>query len=260
MGFSKKMKNLPKVSGSFDVISQDSWEFVSMPCKEVSSRNLRVFDIRDRHYVSGNVMDALLCITPNCTKHPFHRIQKCGCQIVCNSEDFTTDTVEQESSEMSVQSLDNAAESNSENIQNDEDVVPSGESESDHNVPSVLNDTNMDEEFGSPCASSSFINNSATIRNAHNDSIVSDCAVFDPFSGLNETSSPNRSQLHKYVESRMTWFGGLYTHTRETSVTSFRYDGLDQSISRGLLDALDESFDVHETQKNLSLYGFETVC
>jgi hypothetical protein len=80
-------------------------------------------DIRDRHYVSGNVMDALLCITPNCTKHPFHRIQKCGCQIVCNSEDFTPDTVEQESSEMSVQSLDNATESNSENIQNDEDVV-----------------------------------------------------------------------------------------------------------------------------------------
>lgn len=259
MGFSKKMKNLPKVSGSFDVIAQDSCEFVSTPCKEVSSRKLQVFGIRDRHYISENVMDALLCITPNCTKHPYHRIQKCGCQIVCNSED-TPDTVEQESSEMSVQILDNAAESNSENIQNDEDVVPSGESQSDHNVPSVLSDTNVDEEFGSPCASSSFINNSAAIRNAHNDSIVSDCAVFDAFSGLDETSSPNRSQLHRYVESRMTWFGGLYTHTRETSVTSFRYDGLDQNISGGLLDALDESFDVHETQKNLSLYGFETVC
>lgn len=260
MGFSKKMKNLPNVSGSFDVISQDSCEFVSMPCKEVSSRKWRVFGIRDRHYIPENAINALLCVTPNCKKHPYHRIQKCGCQIVCNSEDFTPKTVEQESSEMSVQSPDNATESNSENIQNDEDVVPSGGSESDHNVPSNLSDTNMDEEFGSPCASSSFINNSAAISNAHNDSVVSDCAIFDPFSGLDETSSPNRSQLHKYVESRMTWFGGLYTHTRETSITSFRYDESDHSISRGILDALDESFNVHETQKNLSLYGFETVC
>ncbi|XP_052087574.1 uncharacterized protein LOC127724594 [Mytilus californianus] len=235
--------------GCFNVLTEESCRLVSVR-SGIPSKSLRVFDLRGLDDVPDNVMSTLLCVRPQCTQHPHKSIQKYGPKLVCDADAFGLEHVDDNIQRLQL-GKDNDADV--ENLYHD-----GGYSNSKAGDNLMLDEDNQCNELGPPCASSSFISNtsSMSIPGEQNDSNLSN-NHFDPFSSLDESSTPNVSHFQKYLDTSVTWFGGLYSYSRETSFASFRRDNLDESVSCGL-DELEKSLDISKMQKSLSLYGFET--
>ncbi|XP_063403094.1 uncharacterized protein LOC134687061 [Mytilus trossulus] len=235
--------------GCFNVLTEENCKLVSVR-SGIPSKSLRVFDLRARGDVPDNVMSTLLCVRPQCTEHPHQSIQKYGPKLVCDADAFGLEHLDDNFQRLQLGKDDDA---DVENLYHD---VGYSNAEAGDNL--MQDDDNHCNELGLPCASSSFISNtsSMSIPGEQDASNLSN-NHFDPFSSLDETSSPNVSQLQKYLDTSVTWFGGLYSYSRETSFTSFRRDNLNESVTQGL-DELEKSLDLSKMQKSLSLYGFET--
>lgn len=242
----KKMQHCAGDGGIYNVVTHESCKLISF--KHQKQNGLRTFDMR-HDIIPENVINALLCIKPNCVDHLHQSVRKHGNIIVCEANAFGLDSVNEQ--QMLPNKRDLNQDQEIENVYNNQD-----ESNIDTESTELLLDDDEGYEIGPPRASSSFISDSSDLS-LMCDENKTDRKV-DPFSFLDEPDEPS---FKRFLDNSFSWFGGLYNYTTDrtiTSLNSFRVDNLNESISKGLCD-LEKSFSSKEVQRNFSFYGNDTV-